>query len=138
MSIFGEPPSPLPEAPVVGGVHHVLLGAVPGRAAGTRRFYCDLLGFRELPKPSVLGADVIWVSTANIELHLMEEPGFDPGQSRRHVCLLVADAGRARAFLASQLVETQDQDVAIPGRRRFFAKDPSGNLIEFLELTGPA
>jgi catechol 2,3-dioxygenase-like lactoylglutathione lyase family enzyme len=136
MSIFDEAVSPAIDAPASGGVHHVLLGMSPGLAAGTRRFYCELLGFQELTKPSVLGADLIWISTANIELHLMEEPAQGPSDSRRHVCLLVPDAGRARAILVRERVETQDEDVALPGRRRFFAKDPSGNLIEFLEFTG--
>ena len=61
--------------------------------------------------------------------------GWSPTpQSRRHPCVQVDDVARLRAHLVRAAVTTRDDDGEIPGRHRFFAIDPFGNTIEFVEF----
>jgi catechol 2,3-dioxygenase-like lactoylglutathione lyase family enzyme len=55
--------------------------------------------------------------------------------SGRHYCLAVDDLDALRARLEAAGVSVVN-DIPIPGRPRFFARDPFGNLIEFTTIEG--
>lgn len=121
-------------------LHHVAL-PFPGTAEAAddaRRFYTDVLGLRELPAPEILAAAVIWFAAGDQEVHLYADPSGVAvnDESTRHPCFEVADLATAREHLDAQGVETIDGVPDIPGRPRFFIRDPFGNALEFLELAG--
>jgi catechol 2,3-dioxygenase-like lactoylglutathione lyase family enzyme len=122
------------------GVQHVSLPIEPGGQDLARSFYVDLLGLPEKPVPATLPQHLVWVDAGSQEIHLLVEADavdLNP-RSRRHPCLEVDDVTALRATLDANGVETEDEDFPLPGRRRFFARDPFGNLIEFVTFEGGA
>ena len=129
------------ERGVVRGLQHVAL-PFPGGAsavAAARRFYGETLGLTELEPPAALAGSVLWFAAGDAEIHLFVEPSGVAvnAQSRRHPCLRLDDLAPFRRRLAAEGVETIDSDADIPGRERFFAFDPFGNALEFLEISAP-
>ncbi len=116
------------------GVQHVSLPIDPGGQDLARSFYVDLLGLPEKHVPDTLPRHLVWVDAGAQEIHLLVEDGSTDlnARSRRHPCLEVDDADALRAALDANGVATEDGDFPLPGRRRFFARDPFGNLIEFV------
>jgi len=106
-------------------LQHVALPfpGTPQTVASARHFYTDVMGLTEM-------------AAGELELHLFSEPSGVAvnDQSRRHPCFQVDDATAFRAQLDANGVTTVDNDGEIPGRPRFFARDPFGNQIEFVEF----
>ncbi len=69
----------------------------------------------------------------NTELHLLVEEPAGQDRSGRHLCLAVDDLMPVRERLESAGV-TVVGDIPIPGRPRFFTRDPFGNLIEITAI----
>lgn len=117
-------------------LHHVSIPRPPGSEAATRAFFGELLGFEEIPTPTSLQQmQVIWFKAGDdLELHLFtEQPLDDP--SIRHFCLIVEDLQQMRAKLSDAGYAPYDVE-PIPGRPRFFCRDPFGNIIEFTTIMG--
>lgn len=115
----------------ISGIAHVQLAISAGGEDVARRFYGELLGLEELPKPETLaGRGGAWFRCGAQELHLGVEGPVAP--SRRHPALLTDELDALRARLDAASVPIQD-DRQIPGYRRFYATDPFGNRLEFLE-----
>ncbi len=116
-------------------LHHVSVPRPYGSdsAKKARAFYTTLLGLPELPIPSTLTeADLVWFAIGDSELHLFaEEPRAD--SSGRHFCLRVANQAVIRSALHDAGFPTEDT-TPIPGRPRFFTRDPFGNSIEITSL----
>lgn len=114
-------------------IQHVSIPRPPDSAAQARAFYGDLLGLEELPVPETLHElDLIWFRLGATELHTLVEESID-SSSGRHLCIEVDDLEALRARLEAAGYATSD-DLPIPGRPRFFCRDPFGNLIEFTTL----
>jgi catechol 2,3-dioxygenase-like lactoylglutathione lyase family enzyme len=112
---------------------HVQIAAPPGSENDARRFYGDVLGLEEIPKPEAMRASGgVWFRIANHELHIGIESGFAPAR-KAHPGLRVEaaelDALAARIEAAGAPV---DWDERYPGVRRFYTADPFGNRIELL------
>ena len=108
----------------------------PESLGSARRFYGEVMGLAECPRPPLLPGVGLWYTVGDQELHLFSEPGgvaVNP-QSRRHPCFQVDDAAGLRARLAAAGVTTRDDDGEIPGRIRFFAVDPFGNTLELVQF----
>lgn len=117
-------------------LQHVSIPRPPGSEAQTRAFYGDLLGLPEIVAPnSIQAAEVIWFKLGDdAELHCFrEEPLGD--SSNRHFCLVVDDVPGMRRKLAEAGYAPYDVET-IPGRPRFFCRDPFGNIIEFTTIVG--
>ncbi len=115
-------------------LQHVSIPRPPGSDAAARAFFGDLLGLEEIPPPDSLGGmDVIWFQVGqDAELHVfLEEPLDDP--SNRHFCLVVDDLAGIRGKLSEAGYAPYDVE-GIPGRPRFFCRDPFGNIIEFTTI----
>jgi catechol 2,3-dioxygenase-like lactoylglutathione lyase family enzyme len=115
-------------------IQHVSVPRPPGTGDEARRFYGGVLGFEEVSPPRALGhLDLVWYRVGPCELHLYAAEGQPhPGA---HFCLEVDDVEAVRAQLGQAGIAVQETD-AIPGRPRFFCKDPFGNLIEITTVTG--
>ncbi|HEY0493076.1 MAG TPA: VOC family protein [Candidatus Dormibacteraeota bacterium] len=115
------------------GVHHAQVAIPAGSEAAARRFYGDLLGMPEIDKPASLGdRGGAWFSCGDQQIHCGVENDIAP--TRRHPALLTDDLEELRKRLLGSGVQVIE-DRQIPGFRRFYAQDPFGNRIEFMEPT---
>ena len=112
-------------------IHHVQIAIPSGGEDAARRFYGDLLEFREVEKPPILRArGGVWFETGNIQLHLGVDPAFTPA-TKAHVAFEVSDiAGvRDRCIAGHPVLE----DEPLSGYERFYVDDPFGNRTEILQ-----
>ena len=113
-------------------IHHVQIAIPAGGEERARRFYADLLGFEEIPKPANLrGRGGVWFRTGNLDLHLGIAPAFRPA-TKAHVAFQVAGLDRLRAALSAAGHVPVD-DEPLPGFWRCYVDDPFGNRTELLE-----
>lgn len=113
-------------------VDHVQLAAPPGSEPALRDFYGDVLGMAEIPKPPALaGRGGCWFQAGAVQLHLGIEADFRPAR-KAHPGLRVRNITAYANRLAVRGAPVT-WDNALPGHRRFYADDPVGNRLEFLE-----
>ena len=125
-------------ARTITGLDHVQVAAPPGCEEDARHFYGRLLGLEEIPKPEPLAAaGGVWFAVGAHELHVGVTASF-VAADKAHPALRVTDAAAldelaARLRAAGAPVEP---DGRLPGRRRFFARDPWGNRLELVAPSG--
>lgn len=95
-----------------------------------RRFYGDVLGLEAAARPADAGRPGCWFRLGDAELHLSLEAGADNARSKRHVAFESGDLDGVRALLVAAGVPLEEAR-PIAGVRRFFARDPAGNRLEF-------
>jgi glyoxylase I family protein len=103
--------------------------------ARSRRFYGELLGLKEIPRPHTFDFVVVWYDLGNQHLHLLLKDRADT-ISPRHFALRVTDVAAARTYFQSHGVPVQETTL-IPGADRFFIADPDGNRIEVIQWHRP-
>jgi catechol 2,3-dioxygenase-like lactoylglutathione lyase family enzyme len=114
------------------GLHHTQLAMPAGAEPAVRAFYAGILGMTELDKPPVLAArGGCWFRSGALELHLGVERDFSPAR-KAHPGMLVSDIDALAARLTASGVDVEWDD-DFPGHRRFYAHDPLGNRLEFLQ-----
>jgi catechol 2,3-dioxygenase-like lactoylglutathione lyase family enzyme len=116
-------------------IQHVSIPRPRGSGDIARAFYGELLGLAEVPVPkSIQHLELVWFRLGNIELHTFaEDPIDDP--SGRHFCLVVDDLSQAWNRLVEAGYQPWDT-LPIPGRPRFFCRDPFNNTVEFTQIEG--
>ena len=117
----------------VTGIDHVQLAAPAGREDEARAFFGEVLGLAERPKPEALVArGGVWFMCGEQQLHVGVEPDFAPAR-KAHPAFAVRGLDALQSRLETAGYETTSDDATIPGVRRFYAHDPFGNRLEFLE-----
>lgn len=117
---------------MLAAVDHVQLAAPPGTEDLLRPFYVDALGMTEIPKPPALAArGGCWFRAGAVQLHLGIEDDFRPSR-KAHPGLRVTDIEAYATWLEAHATRLA-WDTGLPGHRRFYAWDPVGNRLEFLE-----
>ena len=117
---------------VICGFHHVQLAMPRGKEDEAERFYDGLLGLKRVTKPAELQArGGAWFRDAGVEVHLGVEDDFRPAR-KAHPAFIVDGLDELRDRLRAAQVETLD-DTQLEGQRRFYAADPFGNRLEFIE-----
>lgn len=112
-------------------LHHVQLAMPKGHEDEARRFYGDLLGMQEIPKPEPLASrGGVWFRSGNVEIHLGVEEDFRPAK-KAHPALVCA---HYRSLLikmkaAGILVRPNHE---IPGTERAHVEDVFGNRLELI------
>ncbi len=97
-----------------------------------RAFYGGLLGVPEIPKPEALQPrGGVWFEAGTLRLHLGVEADFRPAQ-KAHPALAVTSLSALAARLEQAGTKVAWDD-SLPDFDRFYADDPFGNRIEFLE-----
>ncbi|MEJ8548584.1 VOC family protein [Brevibacillus borstelensis] len=115
------------------GIDHVQLAAPAGCEEEARKFFCGLLGMREVPKPEALRKrGGVWFQCGPQTIHIGVEEAFQPAK-KAHPAFLVKNSEELRQRLINAGV-TVKQSEEIPGVIRFFAEDPFGNRLEFMEV----
>jgi catechol 2,3-dioxygenase-like lactoylglutathione lyase family enzyme len=99
-----------------------------------KRFYETVLGLKEIPKPvgtrQNLGA---WYELGGVQLHLSVEEKVTNAASDRHVCYVVADITAAEHHFRDSGISIIHDPRPITGVKRFYVRDPGGNLIEIVQ-----
>jgi catechol 2,3-dioxygenase-like lactoylglutathione lyase family enzyme len=120
------------------GIDHVQLAAPPGCEAEARRFFGELLGLTELPKPAVLAVrGGVWFACGSQQVHIGIEKDFQAAR-KAHPAFRLSDEGALVALrkrLVGAGVAVRDGE-EVGGVARFFADDPWGNRLEFLAEGG--
>jgi catechol 2,3-dioxygenase-like lactoylglutathione lyase family enzyme len=116
-------------------IQHISIPRPPGSHEQTRAFYGGLLNLTEVPVPASLAhLDLVWFRAGEVELHCFsEQPMQDP--SGRHFCLEVDDLEGVRGRLEAAGYRPWE-GTPIPGRPRFFCRDPFNNIVEFTRIEG--
>lgn len=97
----------------------------------SRRFYRDLLGLKEIPKPRTFDFVALWFDLGAMHIHLLLKNKPD-SISPRHFALRVADVPAARKYLQERNIPFEET-TKIPGADRVFVRDPDGNRIEIIQ-----
>ena len=113
------------------GYDHVQLAIPRGGEDRMRDFFVGLLGMREVPKPDTLSPEGCWFEAGSASLHIGIDPDFRPAR-KAHPAFLVGDLTGLRARLEAAGVECRE-DKPVEGYTRFFADDPFGNRLEFMQ-----
>jgi catechol 2,3-dioxygenase-like lactoylglutathione lyase family enzyme len=112
-------------------IDHVQLAMPPGGEDIARRFYRDLLGMAEIPKPAELSKrGGCWFESGHVQVHLGVENEFRPAK-KAHPALRCRDFAGCIAGLSAAGVEANEVG-DIPGVRRCHIHDPFGNRIELI------
>ena len=116
-------------------IQHVSIHRPSGEAAtqAARAFYGETVGLPEIAVPeSLAGRGLMWYQLGNTELHIFIEE-FEGGGQEHHFCIAVEDVEGLRERLEAMGHVIHDT-TPIPGRPRFFCRDPFGNLVEFTTI----
>jgi catechol 2,3-dioxygenase-like lactoylglutathione lyase family enzyme len=104
----------------------------PGSEEIARRFYSDLLGIPEVPKPAELAKrGGVWFETPVVRIHLGVEQDFRPAR-KAHPGLLVRDLPTLERRLreASYAISKAEP---MEGYDHVYVNDPFGNRLELLQ-----
>jgi catechol 2,3-dioxygenase-like lactoylglutathione lyase family enzyme len=119
-------------------IQHVSIPRPPGQESRQQAvsFFSGLLGLKEKEVPgSIQHLDLIWFQVGEMELHCFAEEPLDDS-SGRHFCLATGDVEAVRQTLQEAGYKPWNPE-EIPGRPRFFCRDPFGNIIEFTTIIAP-
>ncbi len=118
---------------MISEIHHVQVTIPRGAEEQGRRFYCQLLGLPEIEKPAVIeDRGGFWLQVGNRQIHVGVEDGAERTATKAHIAYQVTDLAVMRKRLEENGVVIQE-DVPLPGLKRFQIRDPFGNKIEFIE-----
>lgn len=113
-------------------IDHIQLAAPKGSEEEARRFFKDILQFKEIEKPAELRKrGGVWFECGKIQLHIGIEEPFSPAK-KAHPAFEVKNITELMEHLVSCQVAIIEDD-KLPGAKRFYTSDPFGNRLEFLE-----
>ena len=111
------------------GIDHVQLAIPVGREDDARRFYVDVLGLAEVPKPEVMAArGGAWFEAGDVRVHVGAEHDFVAAR-KAHPALTRHDLA---AFIDATGLDATWND-EIDGLVRCHVDDPIGNRIELID-----
>lgn len=104
----------------------------PGEESAARKFYRDLLGLPEKPKPAHLAIrGGCWFESSEVKIHLGVEADFRPAK-KAHPALLIEDLAALLERFERVGGKVRD-DEPLEGFHRVYVDDPFGNRIELME-----
>jgi catechol 2,3-dioxygenase-like lactoylglutathione lyase family enzyme len=114
-------------------LHHVQITIPRGAEDEARKFYCEFLGLKEIPKPETLaGRGGFWMELGEMQIHIGVEDTAGRELSKAHAAYLVDDVEFWRNKLSQNGVKVIE-GIPVPGYDRFEFRDPFGNRVEFLQ-----
>jgi catechol 2,3-dioxygenase-like lactoylglutathione lyase family enzyme len=92
------------------GIDHVQLAAPEGCESDARRFFSDLLGWKEIPKPeSLRRRGGVWFQCGTHQVHIGVQKDFVPA-SKAHPAFHVQNIDGLREYLLQKNVQVVDDD----------------------------
>jgi catechol 2,3-dioxygenase-like lactoylglutathione lyase family enzyme len=117
----------------VARIDHIQIAAPEGCESAARNFYGSILGMKEVEKPPVLRArGGCWFECGAQQVHIGVEQNFRAAK-KAHPAFAVFPLDELRKTLRDRGVIVVDDD-NLPDARRFYAEDPWGNRLEFVEI----
>jgi catechol 2,3-dioxygenase-like lactoylglutathione lyase family enzyme len=116
------------------GIDHVQLAANEGCESDARRFYGELLGWTEIPKPeSLRQRGGVWFQCGTHQVHIGVQKDFSPAM-KAHPAFEVRNINLLRQYLIQSNIQViNDNARENEGCQRFYLNDPFGNRLEFIE-----
>ena len=100
----------------------------------TRRFYVDVLGFRELSSRPNFPFRGAWLYGSGIQIHLIDEPYHEtagpPNPRENHIAFLIEDMDAAEETLKQHGISYRRQSSADGRSEQIFFRDPEGWMVE--------
>ena len=115
-------------------IDHIQLAAPKGLEEQARRFFGQICGMEEIPKPDNLKKrGGVWFRVGSNQLHIgMEDPdAFHPSR-KAHPAFEVDNLKRLEETLKSNRIAVRI-DEPLEGSERFYTEDPFGNRLEFIQ-----
>jgi glyoxylase I family protein len=114
--------------------HHAAIRVTDVERA--RRFYVDVLGFKEIPRPDVPSPGA-WLALGDAQVHLIHGPApqydAEPGMpTRPHIAIVIDDFAGAGAELDRHGIKHRVVTGSVAGSV-VLLNDPDGNAIELRE-----
>jgi len=117
----------------VARIDHIQIAAPEGCEPAAREFYGSILGMNEIEKPPVLRArGGCWFQCGSQQVHIGVERDFHPAR-KAHPAFAVFSLDALREMLLARGVTVVEDD-NLPDELRFYAEDPWGNRLEFIEI----
>ncbi len=118
---------------VIQDIDHVQIAAPKKCEEAARWFFGEILGLAEVTKPDpLLARGGCWFQIGSRQLHIGVEEPFTPA-TKAHPAFSVSDVDGLYKRLIDSGIDS-NWDSTLPNLRRFYANDPWGNRLEFLEL----
>jgi catechol 2,3-dioxygenase-like lactoylglutathione lyase family enzyme len=116
------------------GIDHVQLAAPNGCEPKARQFFGHLLGWQEIEKPEPLRSrGGLWFRCGTHQIHIGVQEPFAPA-TKAHPAFDVVDLQALKSHLMAHDVPiTEDSARSDEHITRFYAHDPFGNRLEFME-----
>ena len=122
----------------IAGYAHVAL--VVDDLDAARRFWIDLLGLAEIPRPD-LGVPGMWLAVGRLQLHFLENPTLPiGGPGLPHVALSIpadrwdSTIGALQGAGAPFLMGPSERSDFGRRVRAAFLTDPAGNFVELTDV----
>jgi len=100
----------------------------------TRRFYVEVLGFRELSSRPNFPFRGAWLYGSGIQIHLIDEPYREtagpPNPRENHIAFLIEDMNSAEETLKQHGISYRRQPSADGKSEQIFFRDPEGWMVE--------
>jgi catechol 2,3-dioxygenase-like lactoylglutathione lyase family enzyme len=114
-------------------IDHLQIAAPAGCEEAAREFYGTTLGMAEIEKPIELRArGGCWFQCGDLQFHVGVENNFQAAK-KAHPAFACANLDGLRAVFRARGVIVVDDD-ALPATKRFYANDPWGNRLEFVQI----
>lgn len=113
-------------------LHHI--SRLTKRLPESRRFYCEVLGFREIPRPNFSFGGA-WLFNGELQIHLIEnmaisDPAVGIDTRENHIAFEVADVEDFERRLVAWGVPFRVNIQATTNVKQLFFRDPDGHHIE--------
>lgn len=119
----------------VAGLDHFNLRAPPALLEALRRFYVEVIGLEEGPRPPFRSRGH-WLYAQGRDILHLTESGPDEARASHvatsfdHIALACTDADAMQARLRQHGIDHAVDDVPMASRKQVFLRDPAGNGIE--------
>jgi catechol 2,3-dioxygenase-like lactoylglutathione lyase family enzyme len=120
---------------LVTDLDHVSVTCPEDLAGEVLGWYEEIFGLERVPKPEGTRPNGGWFKVGTHELHIQIDEHNPPRSA--HFALAVGDLDEVLARLRAAGCHVE-QAVKIPGRNRFFVRDPAGNKVEVTSMEGTA
>ena len=125
-------------------LNHVTVSAPSGEETKAREFYGTLLGWKEVALPATLTAvyEIVWFELFDFVFHIEFTHNFKRSHTwiengvlmlGHHVAIEVKNIKEVEKTLKDAGVVLHEA-VVLADRDRFYAEDPFGNVLEFIEF----